>query len=578
MTLERPAGPSPQELVSASRAALGLEPLDLLIKDAEVVDVWGRRTGSWDVGVKGRVVACVGSCRSRARRVVNAKGAYLAPGFIDAHMHLESTFLSPSEFSKELVKHGTTAAFVDIHEVGNVLGIKGVYAVAEEFRHALLKVFLLAPPNVPPSRRVDDAGGASISYPEALEAARALSGLGEVMDLQSVVDGDEDLMNFVAEASVSETVVQGHMAGLSGPELDAYVSLGVRNDHEVTTREELMERLSRGVFPFVRFGSSWRDLDRLSDLVSRYSPLVPIVVDDIHALHLVREGHLDRAVRRAIELGVDPVDAVRAVTLAPALSYGLERWLGSVAPGRFADLVLLDSLDDRLRVIQTFINGSEAVCSPRKVSPQLDGNTVTVSFRPSFELRAPVARGQVQARVIELVNGSTITSESLEVLRVEDGRPIIKGDLSEVHVINRYGRELQGSGLLGLSVSGALASSVAHDTHNIIIVGSERDSMEAALEAIRTKGGGIAFAQGGSVKAFLPLPIAGLMSDLSSEEVASRLEDVTNGLSRACNCDGDLVLNQVQLLTLPVIPELRVTDKGLYSVSRRSYVPLFEVS
>jgi adenine deaminase len=164
------------------------------------------------------------------------------------------------------------------------------------------------------------------------------------------------------------------------------------------------------------------------------------------------------------------------------------------------------------------------------------------------------------------------------VLRVEDGRPIIKGDLSEVHVINRYGRELQGSGLLGLSVSGALASSVAHDTHNIIIVGSERDSMEAALEAIRTKGGGIAFAQGGSVKAFLPLPIAGLMSDLSSEEVASRLEDVTNGLSRACNCDGDLVLNQVQLLTLPVIPELRVTDKGLYSVSRRSYVPLFEVS
>ncbi|MFP3312811.1 MAG: adenine deaminase C-terminal domain-containing protein [Acidilobus sp.] len=576
MTIERNPKPEPQELVQASRAALGLEDLDIAIRRAEVVDVWGRRTMRADVGIKGRIIACVGECRSRARKEVNADGLYLAPGFMDAHMHLESTFLGPYEFSKELVRHGTTAAFVDIHEVGNVLGIKGVYAVAEAFRGTALKVFLLAPPNVPPSRRVDDIGGARISYDEVTEAALRLSGVGEVMDLQSIVEGDDELIEFVTRISTS-TIVQGHMAGLSSAELNAYVSLGIRNDHEVTTREELLERLSKGVYPFVRFGSSWRDLDRVSDLVSRYSPLIPLVADDIHALHLVREGHLDRAVRRAIELGVDPLDAVRAVTLAPALAYGLEPWLGSVAPGRFADLVLLSSIDARLRVAQTFINGSAVACRAQIIPEELKASSVDINFMPSLELKVPMERGVVEAKVIELVNGSSLTKESLEAVTVEGWRIRPKGNLSEVHVINRYGKPWEGSGLLGLRVEGAIASSVAHDTHNIVIVGTERSSMEAALEAVKRGGGGIAFALRGEVKALLPLPIAGLMSDLSSEEVASRLEGVTSELSRACSCDGDLLLNQLQLLTLPVIPELRVTDRGLYSVTRRSYVPLLEV-
>lgn len=574
MTVVRDPRPSPQELVQASRAALGLEPLDLLITGGQVVNVWTRSISRADVGVKGRIIACVGECRARAERTISAEGKYVLPGFIDAHMHLESTMLSPPEFSKELLRHGTTAAFVDIHEVGNVLGLRGVRAVAEMFDRVKLKVFLLEPANVPPSRLVDDVGGAAIGYDESLAAAKGLSGMGEVMDLQALLEADEEFMEYAASASTS-VLTQGHMAGLRGSQLDAYVSLGIRNDHEVVNEEELVDRLSRGVYPYVRYGSSWRDLDRLYRLVQAYSPLVPIVADDIHALHLVREGHLDRALRRAVQLGVDPVDAVRAVTLSPAIASGVEAWYGSVAPGRFADINIVSDLKE-FKVVQTLLDGSEASCSPSFEVPSFMRDTVKVSFRPSLELRAPVEAGQVVARVIEVPWGSTLTRESVELLRVTDWRPAVSGELSEVHVINRYGRALEGSGLLGVAVDGALASTIAHDTHNLIVVGSDRASMERAVEYVVSHGGGIAVARGGSVEAGLPLPLAGLMSDMSSERVASELGRVTSRLSSACGCDGEVLLNQVQLLTLTVIPELRVTDRGLYSVSRRSYVPLME--
>ena len=567
--------PGPGELVSAARAALGLEPLDLAIVGGLVVDVWARRVVRADVGVRGRLVACVGECGG-ARKVVEADGLYVVPGMIDLHVHLESSLLRPSEFARVLLSHGTTAAFVDVHEVANVAGLAGVRAVAEELDATMLKAFVLAPPNVPPSRLVDDAGGASIGYSEALGAARELSGLGEFMDVHAVLAGDEEAMGFLAAASVS-VPVQGHMAGLSGRALDAYVDLGPRNDHEVTSEAEALERLSRGVHPLARYGSAWRDLDSLARLVSAYSPLVPVVADDVHALHLVREGHLDRAVRRAVELGVDPLDAVRAVTLAPALAAGIQAWYGAVAPGRFADLALVDDLRE-FRVLRTFVDGREfdGRCRAAAGAGGALRGTVRVSFRPRLSLRAPVESGVVAARVVEL-EGSTLTREAVERLRVRSWEPELGGDMSEVHVVNRYGLERQGDGILAQRVEGALASSLAHDTHNIVVVGADRASMAAALDYVVSRGGGVAVASGGSVAAGLPLPIAGLMSDEPAEEVAEALARVTSALSSACRCDGEELLAKVQLITLTVIPELRVTDRGLYSVRRRSYVPLMEV-
>ncbi len=572
MTVVRDPRPRPRELVEAARAALGLEPLDLAVVGGLVVDVWARRVVRADVGVKGRLIACVGDCGG-ARRVIEADGLLVVPGMMDAHVHLESSFLCPSEFAGQLVAHGTTAALVDVHEVANVAGLDGVKAVAAGLEGAGLKAFLLAPPNVPPSRLADE-GGARVGYAEALAAARELSGMGEFMDVHAVAEGDPEAMQFLAEASLL-VPVQGHMAGLGGRVLDAYVDLGPRSDHEVTSEGEALERLSRGVYPFVRYGSSWRDLDVLHRLVSTYSPLVPIVADDLQALHLVREGHLDRAVRRAIELGADPLDAVRAVTLAPAIAAGLEAWYGSVAPGRFADLALVNDLRE-FRVLMTFIDGSEA---PRGGGcGGLEGlrGSLRVSFTPRLGLRAPVERGRVTARVLELA-GSTLTRESAEGLEVRGWEPALRGDLSEVHVINRYGAERQGDGILAQRIDGALASSFSHDTHNIVVVGSDRASMAAALNHVVSRGGGIAVARGGGVAAALPLPIAGLMSDLAAGEVAELLAGVTSALGAACRCDGEALLGQVQLLTLTVIPELRVTDRGLYSVRRRAYVPLMEV-
>ena len=575
MTVVRDPRPRPQELVSAARAALGLEPLDLLVRGGLVVDVWSRTIRKADVGVRGRLIACVGDC-GEARRTVEAEDLYVVPGMIDFHVHLESSLLRPSEFARVLLSHGTTAAFVDVHEVANVAGLMGVRAVADELDSTMLKAFVLAPPNVPPSRVVDDSGGASIGYAEALGAARELSGLGEFMDVHAVLEGDHEAMGFLAAASVS-VPVQGHMAGLSGSALDAYVDLGPRNDHEVTSEAEALERLSRGVHPLARYGSAWRDLESLARLVSAYSPLVPVVADDVHALHLVREGHLDRAVRRAVELGVDPLDAVRAVTLAPALAAGIQAWYGAVAPGRFADMVLVDDLRG-LRVLRTFVDGREFDGGCRAGGAQHDAlrGTVRVSFRPRLSLRAPVESGTVTVRLIEL-DGSTLTREARERLRVKSWEPELAGDASVVHVVNRYGLARQGDGVLAHRVEGAVASSLAHDTHNIVVVGADRASMAAALDYVVSRGGGVAVASGGSVVAGLPLPIAGLMSVAPAEEVAEALGRVASALSSACRCDGEALLAKLQLITLTVIPELRVTDRGLYSVSRRSYVPLMEV-
>ncbi len=575
MTVVRDPRPRPQELVYAARAALGLEPLDLLVRGCLVVDVWSRTIRRADVGVRGRLIACVGDC-GEARRTVEAGGLYLVPGLIDAHVHLESSLLRPAEFARQLLAHGTTSAFIDVHEVANVAGLAGVKAVATELEGTQLKAFVLAPPNVPPSRRVDDGGGASVGYAEALEAARGLSGLGEFMDVHSVAEGDGEAMSFLAEASV-QVPVQGHMAGLSGRALDAYVDLGPRDDHEVTSEAEAFERLSRGVRPLVRYGSAWRDLDVLFGVVSAFSPLVPIVADDLHALHLVREGHMDRAVRRAVELGVDPVDAVRAVTLAPALATGIAAWYGAVAPGRFADLVVVDDLRG-FRVLRTFVDGREVEGGALKAAEALEGlrGTVRLAVRPRLSLAAPVEEGRVMTRVIELV-GSTLTREVVDQLEVRGWRPAIKGDLSEVHVVNRYGAPRQGDGVLGQAIEGAVASSFSHDTHNLVVVGTDRASMASALDFVASRGGGVAVASGGSVVAGLPLPIAGLMTDLPAEEAAEGLGSVTSALSRACRCDGDSLLARLQLITLTVIPELRVTDRGLYSVARRAYVPLMEV-
>jgi len=580
--------PSPEELASAARSSLGLEPADLIISNASVVDVWRREiVEGVEVAIKGRIISCVGKCpRSRGpnTRVVDARGSIVAPGFIDSHTHIESTFLRPYEFSKAVVARGTTAAFIDPHEVANVAGFEGLEYMWRELSKAPLKAFLLIPPNVPASRRAPGSGGASLEYSQVLERIAMFSGVGEVMDIGSLLEGDPEFISYASRLSMS-SMVQGHAAGLRGEDLDAYASLGYANDHEVTVWEDLVERLSKGVIPIVRYGSSWRDLDRLYRALELYSPLIPIATDDIHALHIAREGHLDRAVRRAIELGVDPVKAIASVTLAPALLYGIQRWLGSVAPGRYADLGVIEDLD-RLRVRGVYIDGELVAREYRYLGrgdpsppdpPSRVVSSVELELPPRLSIDLPRGCREAVVRVIRPIHGTTLTREERASIPCGEGLEDAMRERGLLYVasIDRYGRNKSYVGLLsGVELEGGLASTVSHDSHDIIAVGSTLEDIGAAVRAVVESGGGISLAHRGRVEALVELGMAGLMSVKEYHEVAGDLERLFRAMEERGVGEPEEVLVEIQLLGLTVIPEIRITDEGLYNVVERRIVGL----
>lgn len=578
--------PDPEELARASRSSLGLIPADLILSRTTLVDVWSLRiVENVDIAIKGRIICCVGRCtrsRGSSTREIDLRGKYVAPGFIDPHTHIESTYLRPSEFSKAVMVRGTTTVYADPHEIANVAGVAGLEYMVRELSESPLRVFLLVPPNVPASPRSPDRGGASLEYSEVLKISERFSGVGEVMDIGSLLDGVGDYIDYVSRISMRE-IVQGHAAGLSGEDLDAYASLGMYNDHEVTSWEEFLEKLSKGLIPIVRYGSSWRDLDRLYRAIERYPQIVSIATDDIHALHIAREGHMDRAVRRAIELGVDPVRAIASATIAPAILYGVHRWIGSIAPGRYADLVVIDNLD-KLYIESVYIEGKLVARHYKYVGPNrrppdppreiVDSIRVGIIDRIAPEI--PRGCEEVEVRAIRPIHGTTLTRE--ERIRVdcrELGAGDLGGDLSLVAVVNRYGR---GTGYVGLAVDigieGAIASSMAHDSHNIIAVGSSMSDIRRAIESIVGSRGGIAYVYRGRVEAVVVLEIAGLMSSKDYEEVAGDLERLFRALERHSAEKPEDILQEIQLLSLTVIPEIRITDRGLYHVTRREILDL----
>ncbi len=575
--------PKPEELARASRSSLGLEPADLVITNASVVDVWrGEIIDRVNIAVKGRIITCVGRCeRSRGiyTREIDARGKTLAPGFIDAHTHIESTLLRPAEFSKAVLSRGTTTVFADPHEIANVAGLAGVEYMARELSGSPLKVFLLIPPNVPASLRSPDRGGAVIGYDEILGNVDRFSGVGEIMDTGSLLDGDSVFLEYSSRLAMRQ-IVQGHAAGLSGEDLDAYISLGISNDHEVTSWEELSERLSKGMIPIVRYGSSWRDLERLYRAIDRFPHIVPIATDDIHCLHIAREGHMDRAVRRAIELGVDPVKAIASATIAPAILYGLHRWLGSIAPGRYADLVLISDLE-KVSVEEVYVDGTLVAREYKYLGPEdpialsepIIANSIKAPQHLRISLDLPKGCEEVVVRAVRPIHGTTLTRE--ERVRLECSAKNIGEGLVYISVVNRYGSGHSYTGVgVDIPIEGAIASSIAHDSHNIIAVGSSLEDVTSAIKAVIELGGGIVFTHRSKVEASVELRIAGLMSTKSYYEVASELGGLFRTLREHGAEDPEGLLQEIQLLSLTVIPEIRITDRGLYRVLERRIVDL----
>ena len=563
-------------------AALGRVPCDLNIVNCRLVDLFaGRIVPDSTVSIRRGIIVGVND-GLEASETYDAAGRFLSPGFIDSHVHIESSLLSPAEYARLVVPRGTTAVVADPHEIVNVLGYDGMTYMLRSSEGLPLDVYLTVPSCVPATGF--DTAGASLYAADMHPFVRdeRVLGLGEVMNFPGVLAGEATLLDKMALFRDAGKPLDGHAPGLRGRSLSAYAAAGISSDHESTSAGEALEKLSKGMVVMIREGSAARDLDALAPAMTpRTAARFLLCSDDRHATDLLAYGHIDRSLRLLVERGVDPLDALAAATLNPSVHYGL-RHSGAVAPGYAADLVLLDSIES-FKVSAVFKRGVLAARDGALIAP-LDGRTV--SLRDSVNIKWLEEtdfriRGEgKRARVIEAREGSLLTAERImEPLTDSEGFCMsdTERDMLRIFVIERHrGSGNMGRGFItGLGLKrGAIGSTISHDSHNMIIVGVDDKSIFKAARHLNKIGGGLVATLGDEVVADLPLPIAGLMSDRPAEEVVAALEAfgryfASEGLTNT------QPLMTLSFMALPVIPKLKITDMGLVDVERFEKVALF---
>ncbi|MGN6561796.1 MAG: adenine deaminase [Thermomicrobiales bacterium] len=556
--------------------AQGQRPADLVLRGGRVVNVFTGEVEEVAVALCGGRIAGLSADAGRygdAREVLDLAGRYLAPAFIDAHVHLESSQLWVNEFARVTVPHGTGAVVADPHEIANVLGLAGVRALIDAARELPLSAFFVVPSCVPASPR--ETSGAIL---DAAAVAPALDwpeivGLGEVMNFPGVLAADPDVLAKIAAARARRLPVDGHAPGVTGAALDAYAATSIAADHECTEPAEAWEKLRRGLTLMIREGSTARNLEALLPLVTPETEgRCTFVSDDRDAATLLRDGHLDAILRLAVARGLDPLRALRLVTINPARFWRLDG-LGAVAPGYFADLVVLDDLRD-FRVTLTMHRGrvvardGEALfAAPAVIPPSLRG-TIRHAPLPPDAFALPDPGGAMP--VVGAIPGQIVTTLLSEQPAVRDGLVVADParDLLKLVVVERH----HATGNVGVGLvrgfglrRGALASSVGHDAHNLIAVGVDDADLNAAIAAVAGMDGGLVAVADGVTLAALPLPLAGLLADLPAPEVVVRHHALEQA-ARDLGCTAIAPFELLSFMSLSVIPAARVTDQGFVAV------------
>ncbi len=565
------------------RQAAGREPADLVIRNVAVLDVISGVLREADVALCGERIAGVG--RYEGREEIGGHGLAALPGLIDGHMHLEASMLSPEQFARVAVPGGTTTVVADPHEIANVAGMEGLRYLLDAAATAPLDVFLMAPSCVPATHL--ETSGAQIGPGEVEELLSwpGVLGLGEVMNFPGVVAQDREVLRKIAAAA--GRVVDGHAPRLSGPALQAYLAAGPRSDHESTTLEEAREKLDAGMMVMVREGGAARNLATLCPLLQGDTAWrCALVTDDCNARRLAEHGHLDHLLREAVALGIEPHVAVRCLTLVPTTYFRLfDR--GVIAPGLLADIVLVDSvqsLQPRLVLKRGRVVARDgelvADCAPLPLPQGLRSSCHLPRLTAnSFALPAPEGARQALCRVITAEPAQIVTGEIHLEVPCRDGCITPENadqDVCRAAVIHRHGRGggvglglVQGFGLR----RGALASTVAHDSHNLVVVGRSVEDMLTAVRALAEMGGGQVAVAEGEVLASLALPIAGLMSPEPLERVVRGIREL-EGAAGALGCTLPDPFMTLSFLALPVMPHLKLTDLGLVQVDRFEVVPV----
>jgi adenine deaminase len=590
---------------------MGRLPADLVIQNGQWVSVQsGEIIPGSDVAIKDGHIAYVGEDAShtigKKTKVVDAKGRYLVPGLLDGHMHVESGMVTVTEFVRAVAVRGTTGMFIDPHEMANIFGLKGVRLMVDEAQMQPIHVWVQMPSCVP-SAPGFETPGARIGPKEVAQAMKweGIIGLGEMMNYPGVSGGADDLLEEMSITHANHKTIGGHYASPDlGIPFHGYVAGGAEDDHEGTHLEDAVERVRQGMKAMLRYGSSWHDVASQVGAVTKLgldSRRFILVTDDSHAGTLSHDGHMDRVLRHAIEQGLNPITAIQMCTLNTAEHFGLTKEMGMIAPGRWADIVLVRDLNNfkaDLVVAKGQIiaeKGEWKVSLPKFKYPDWATNSVHLKRKlnaEDFRLKVKsaalsgeaVSKGKsspVKVNVIGVIENQAPTQHLMFDVQSEDGEinADLGRDLAKIALVERH----KGTGgiTLGL-VSGfgldspcAIASTVAHDSHHMIVVGTDEVSMAVAANSLAKSRGGQVVVKDGRVIGQVELKIAGLMSTEKADVVAKKADTILKGF-QACGCKLNNPNMQLSLLALVVIPELRISDKGLVDVTKFKFVPVVE--
>jgi adenine deaminase len=555
------------KLISVAR---GDAPADLLLKNAKIINTFVGIIEEGNVAIYGDRIAGIGNYQ-KAKKAIDLNGSYLAPGLIDGHTHIESSMLHPAQYAQAVVPRGTSALVTDLHEITNVSGLEGIKFVMNWAQKVPIDMFFMAPSCVPATHM--ETSGAEIKAQDIKKILKMKNviGLGEMMNFPGVISGDKQVLSKITAARGK--IIDGHAPAVTNKHLNAYLAAGIQSDHESTTTEEGREKLRRGMYLMIREGSSEKNLDALLPLVNTKTfKRCFFVVDDRSCSDLLREGDIDAVVRKAIQRGLEPVRAIQLATINTAEYFRLYN-RGGIAPGYIANLITITDLP-KLEIDMVFYKGDliarggSYLLPPPKISTK--ELTDTVRIKPfGIEALKLTARGE-SLPVIEIIPGQIVTKKRIEQVKVKDGAitPDLEEDILKLVVVERH----KASGNIGLGLvkgfglkRGALASSIAHDSHNIVAVGTNDPDIFTAVKEIERLQGGLVVCVDGKILAALPLPVAGLLSPEPLEAVVKKFEKLEKTASGLGNIP-PTPFAILSFVALPVIPELRLTDMGLVDV------------
>lgn len=571
-----------ESLKKLIHTANGNIPADVVIKNCKIVNVFSGEITEGDIAISDGQIAGVGTYEGK--EVIDAQGRYAAPGFIDSHIHIESSYLSPEELGRLLIPHGGTTIMADPHEIANVCGVDGLNYMVEAGKRTALDIQYELPSCVPATPFENAGAILDAREIEKLIDNKEFIGLGEFMNFPGVIATDDDVMDKIIAAKKAGKWVDGHGSGLAGNALNAYTSAGILADHECSTVEEMRDRLERGMYILLREGSACHNLRTLLKGVTKEnSRRCLLCSDDRQPKTILHEGHLDNHLRICVEEGLDAVTAIRMATLNAAECFGLKD-RGAIAPGYRADVVLLDDLKD-FRVNRVWVEG-KLVAEEGNYLPSIEkydissvkGSVVLKDFsKDKFKMNLKSNK----VNVIGILPGGVVTEKLTAEITLDENGEFVwnpEDDIVKVAVLERH----KGTGnvacgfLKGYGIKeGAVALSIAHDSHNIIVVGVNDDEMEFAVKSLVEQEGGIVLVKDGKIVESMPMPIAGLMSDQSGEWVDKKLTSIHEKAYKELGiCEDVEPVMTLCFMSLIVIPELKLTDTGLFDVSTFSFIPV----